>query len=179
MKLNQVQVCLDPACEECYVGDCCPKCGSHHYFYLRKYYPPMYKFGGHYEPVSVHRHIPIQEELPFVQGYSSNPAGRVNSDTLSRELDTILTSIPDAINAGDKRGEEAGSRPQVGESSYSRGKLMAAICTLLKGGYWSNASSPSNLGSQVDKGTASRSRAKSDSWYTHPKDVYERELNFE
>jgi hypothetical protein len=26
MKLNQIQVCLD--CEEAYVGDYCPKCGS-------------------------------------------------------------------------------------------------------------------------------------------------------
>jgi hypothetical protein len=79
MKLNQIQVCLD--CEECYVGDFCPKCGSGAYFYLRKYFPPMRKFGGHYEPVQVHIN-PVQERVQRIRNSWSKTCPMCHMQTM-------------------------------------------------------------------------------------------------
>ncbi len=176
MFLNNAQVCLD--CEKLFIGDQCPKCCSRHFFYLRKYYPPMLRFGGENGFVK-EKHIPLQEELFSLEG---TPNCNINCPLDHSVIGELEGSIPREVHitsVGYECGKQAGDRPQVGESSYQRGKLLEAICTLLKGSYWVNAGTSSHLESQVDKESAIKPRAESIRRYEHSKNVHERELNFE
>lgn len=182
MFLNNAQVCLD--CEKLFIGDQCPKCCGRHFFYLRKYYPPMIRFGGENGFVllrvdPLQRIDPIQEELPFVQGYPAIPAYSANSDTLDRELAMVQAQEEYVRGADHRDSGEKWIESEVGTLDYSSGKLLAAICTLLKGGYWSNAGTLSNLEREMVKKTIERSRRESESGYVDTKEVHERKLNFE
>ena len=136
MKLNNAQVCLD--CEEVYVGDQCPKCCSLNYFYLRKYFEPLQRFGGHYEPVTVRVFNPLPANLRRIQGnITVNP----DSFTADPACGEFVDDGPQATHApttGDCGRNPAGVGPAPSESGYQRGKLLEAVCTLLKGGYWTH-----------------------------------------
>ena len=176
MFLNNAQVCLD--CEKLFIGDQCPKCCSRHFFYLRKYYPPMLRFGGENGFVK-EKHIQVQEGIQGLLPGILDPIDNLNLVAIEREWGYAAALQTNAFDAGYECGKEAGDRPQPRESSYQRGKLLEAICTLLKGSYWVNAGTSSHLESQVDKESAIKPRAESIRRYEHSKNVHERELNFE
>ena len=155
MFLNNAQVCLD--CEKLFIGDQCPKCCSRHFFYLRKYYPPMLRFGGENGFVK-EKHIQVQEGVQGLLPVSVIPVDNLDPDTINRTIRDILSPKAYVVDVSDECGKEAGDRPQPCESSYQRGKLLEAICTILKGGYWAHAGASPHMGTPVDKGRVAESR---------------------
>jgi len=155
MFLNNAQVCLD--CEKLFIGDQCPKCCSRHFFYLRKYYPPMLRFGGENGFVK-EKHIQVQEGIQGLLPGILDPIDNLNLVAIEREWGYAAALQTNAFDAGYECGKEAGDRPQPRESSYQRGKLLEAICTILKGGYWANAGASPHMGTPVDKGRVAESR---------------------
>lgn len=148
MFLNNAQVCLD--CEKLFIGDQCPKCCGRHFFYLRKYYPPMLRFGGENGFVK-EKHIQVQEGVQGLLPGILDPIDNLNLVAIEREWGYAAALQTNAFDAGYECGQEAGARPQPCESSYQRGKLLEAICTLLKGSYWVNAGPSSNVERKMDK----------------------------
>ena len=148
MFLNNAQVCLD--CEKLFIGDQCPRCCGRHFFYLRKYYPPMLRFGGENGFVK-EKHIQVQEGIQGLLPGILDPVISPNLPSIEREWGYAAALQTNAFNAGYECGKEAGDRPQPRESSYQRGKLLEAICTLLKGSYWTDAGPSSDVERKVDK----------------------------
>ena len=149
MKLNNTQVCLD--CEELYVGDQCPKCCSLNYFYLRKYFEPLQRFGGHYEPVTVRVFNPLPANLRRIQGNITVNPDSFTADSACGEFVDDGPQATHAPTTGDCGRNPAGVGPAPSESGYQRGKLMEAVCNLLKGGYWTHASPSPNVEEKLYK----------------------------
>jgi len=149
MKLNNVQVCLD--CEELYIGDYCPKCCSRDFFYLRKYFEPFQRFGGHYEPVTVRQHIPIQKEVQSLQDTPIDYSGSSTPDPHFRGFVTHDTQTAHSEAISVSNSKETGNGPKPRKVDHLSRKLMESVCTLLKGGYWANASASPNVEGKMDK----------------------------
>jgi hypothetical protein len=149
MKLNNTQVCLD--CEELYVGDQCPKCCSLNYFYLRKYFEPLQRFGGHYEPVTVRVFNPLPENLQGIQGnITVNP----DSFTADPACGEFVDDGPQATHApttGDCGRNPAGSVSQVGGLDRASRVLGQAISRLLESCRRLDASPSADMESQVEQ----------------------------
>ena len=149
MKLNNVQVCLD--CEELYIGDCCPKCCSRDFFYLRKYFEPFQRFGGHYEPVTVRKHIPIPKDAQGIQDPITLYLDSSIGDSNHGELDSDGWEEGHVATIGVSNSDKTGSGPKPRKVDHLSRKLMESVCTLLKGGYWANASASPNVEGKMDK----------------------------
>jgi hypothetical protein len=149
MKLNNVQVCLD--CEELYIGDCCPKCCSRDFFYLRKYFEPFQRFGGHYEPVTVRVFNPLPENLQGIQGnITVNP----DSFTADPACGEFVDDGPQATHApttGDCGRNPAGPVSQVGGLDRASRVLGQAISRLKEICNRIDPSEPQRMGTQVDE----------------------------
>jgi hypothetical protein len=148
MKLNQIQVCLD--CEECYVGDFCPKCGSGAYFYLRKYFPPMRKFGGHYEPVQVHIN-PVQERVQRIQGNPAVLPVNFAGDTIAGSIMDGDAQAAHPVSISDCGRAPAGPVAKAGGLDRTSRVLGEAISRLLKICRGLDASPSSDMGTSMDK----------------------------
>jgi hypothetical protein len=156
MKLNQIQVCLD--CEECYVGDFCPKCGSGAYFYLRKYFPPMRKFGGHYEPVQVHIN-PVQERVQRIQGNPAVLPVNFAGDTIAGSIMDGDAQATHAVSISDCGRAPAGLEPAV-TSLLGVGRILGeALGNLKKGRDRFKSSTLADLEAQVEQEGSAGPRA--------------------
>ena len=110
----------------------------------------MLRFGGENGFVK-EKHIQVQEGVQGLLPVSVIPVDNLDPDTINRTIRDILSPKAYVVDVSDECGKEAWDRPQPRESSYQRGKLLEAICTLLKGSYWTDAGPSSDVERKVDK----------------------------
>ena len=134
----------------------------------------MLRFGGENGFVK-EKHIQVQEGIQGLLPGILDPIDNLNLVAIEREWGYAAALQTNAFDAGYECGQEAGARPQPRESSYQRGKLLEAICTLLKGGYWADASASPNMETQMDQTRAKDPRGESLCWNIHIKGLYEKE----
>lgn len=148
MKLNQIQVCLD--CEEAYVGDYCPKCGSAQYFYLRKYFEPLQRFGGHYEPVKVH-HNPVSANIQRLQGNITFSPDSFTHNTDCGEFVDGGASQAHTVTVGQCGRTPSGAGPEPRTLDYTSRVLGEAVRRLAKICRGLDASPRPDVGAQVEQ----------------------------
>ena len=148
MKLRNVQVCL--GCEECFVGDYCTKCGDHHYFYIRAYFEPLFKFGGSHETVSIRNHG-VSEKLPDIQTDPRDDAADDHSYPDHGNVPESIPQTPHTFTISQRTIDEAGFVAKFGGLDYTRRVLGQAISRLASICRGFDASPSSNMGTSMDK----------------------------
>ena len=181
MKLSiRLKFCAD--CDGLFdIGYDCPHCGSHSTDFVSRWIPPMFwKRGGIDDTVKLTiRDSKVQEDIPRVHLDTPVVSDNYGQLALERELNLVQSLQAQSFNAGYECGKEAGPRSEARKVDSLSGKLVEKLLSIIKECYRPHAGSLPNLETPVDKGTVKGSGDKFDSWYKDPKNVHERELNFD
>lgn len=152
MKLRNVQVCL--GCEECFVGDYCTKCGDHHYFYIRAYFEPLFKFGGSHETVSIRNHG-VSEKLPDIQTDLRNNDSHDHARPVNRDVAVVSSQATHPATISQRSIDEAGHVAKFGGFDHTGRIIMAAVGKIREIRNRAHANPPPDVASSVDEPRAS------------------------
>lgn len=150
MKLNGAIVCSN--CEEIYSSQYeeCPSCLGRHYWHLRDYVEPLFKFGGPHETV-INK---VQEESRRI----SDDLTYHHNDAYIRSLDTTYGEhdAPEAypVSVGDCGRAPAGPVAKFGGLDYTSRVLGEAISRLKEICRRLDASPSSDMEAQMEQKAA-------------------------